>query len=115
MKKNLDQYLQNLSAESRKNVDARANEILAEEMGLQELRKAMQYSQKVLAEKLHVKQGEISKIEHRTDMLVSTLREYVEQLGRSLEITVHFPDKKPIKITQFEIDDPEQSGFATAS
>jgi transcriptional regulator with XRE-family HTH domain len=115
MKKNLNQYLQNLSPEMRKNVDARAAEILAEEMGLQELRKALQYSQTALAEKLHVAQGEISKIEHRTDMLVSTLREYVEQLGGSLEITVHFPDKKPIKITQFEIDDSEQSGLATAS
>jgi len=115
MKKNLNQYLQNLSPESRKIVDARADEILAEEMGLQELRKALQYSQKVLAEKLHVKQGEISKIEHRTDMLVSTLREYVEQLGGALEITVHFPDKKPIKITQFELDSPDQSDLATAS
>ena len=84
-------------------------------MGLQDLRKALQYSQKALAEKLNVKQAEISKIEHRTDMLVSTLRAYVEQLGGSLEITVHFPGKQPIKITQFELDSSDQSDLATAS
>jgi len=114
MKKNLNHYLQNLSPESRKNIDNRAAEILAEEMGLQELRKGLQYSQKTLAEKLHVAQGEISKIEHRTDMLVSTLREYVQQLGGSLEITVHFPDRQPIQITQFELDSPDQPDLATA-
>ncbi len=102
--KDLNNYLQKLAPDRRKKIDARAAEILAEEMGLQELRKALQYSQQALAEKLHVKQGEISKIEHRTDMYVSTLRDYIEKLGGSLEITAHFPNRPPVKISQFKAD-----------
>ncbi len=114
MKKNLNDYLQNLSPERRKIVDERAAEILAEEMSLQELRKALQYSQQALAEKLHVKQGEISKIEHRTDMYVSTLRDYIEKLGGSLEITAHFPDKPPVRIIQFELDVADPKDLAAS-
>jgi len=40
MKKNLDDYLQNLPHERRKNVDDRAAEMLAGEMRLQEALKA---------------------------------------------------------------------------
>ncbi len=90
MKKNLNDYLQKLSPERRSKIDARAAEMLAEEMGLQELRKALKCSQRALAEKLQVQQREISKIEQRTDMYISTLRDYIEKLGGSLEITVHF-------------------------
>ncbi|MCC7529474.1 MAG: XRE family transcriptional regulator [Candidatus Melainabacteria bacterium] len=104
MKKTLNDYLQALPRERREKVDARAKEILAEEMSLQELRKARQQSQQKLAEVLHVKQGEISKIEHRTDMYVSTLRDYIEAMGGTLEITASFPNSPPIKINQFEID-----------
>jgi DNA-binding XRE family transcriptional regulator len=107
MKKTLNDYLQALPAKRREKVNARAKEILAEEMSLQELRKARQQSQQKLAEVLHVKQGEISKIEHRTDMYVSTLRDYIEAMGGTLEITAYFPNSPPIKINQFEIEESQ--------
>lgn len=76
-------------------------------MGLQELRKAMQKSQQSLAEKLHVKQAEVSKIEHRTDMYISTLQDFIQAMDGTLEITASFPNRNPIKITQFELLDKE--------
>ena len=54
-----------------------------------------------LAETLGVNQGEISKIEHRADLYLSTLAEYVEALGGRLEIRAVFADRE-VRITQFE-------------
>lgn len=107
MKKTLTDYMKVLPKERREKVEARAKEILAEEMSLQELRKAKEQSQQKLAEKLNVKQAEISKIEHRTDMYVSTLRDYIEAMGGKLEITASFPNSPPIKINQFESEESE--------
>jgi len=103
MKKTLNDYLQALPPARREKVERRAEELIAEEMGLQELRKAMQQSQQRLAEKLHVKQAAVSKIEHRTDMYVSTLRDFIQAMGGTLEITASFPNRPPVRITQFEL------------
>jgi hypothetical protein len=48
-----------------------------------------------------VNQGEVSKIEHRSDVCVSTLAEYIEALGGRLEIRAVFKDRE-VRITQFE-------------
>jgi DNA-binding XRE family transcriptional regulator len=70
-------------------------------MPLGEIRKARQMTQAKLADALGVNQGEVSKIEHRTDIYLSTLAEYVEALGGKLEIRAVFPDRE-MQITQFE-------------
>ena len=88
-------------------VEARKRQLLAE-MPLHELRRARQLSQEQLAEELGASQPEISKIEHRTDMYVSTLRRFVEAMGGKLEIIAQFPDGT-IRITQFhEVDAANQ-------
>jgi len=73
---------------------------MSHEMVLQDLRQARHLSQERLAELLHTKQANISKIEHRTDMYISTLRDYVEAMGGELEIIAQFADVK-VKISQF--------------
>lgn len=70
-------------------------------MPLEEVRKARQMTQTKLADTLGVNQGEVSKIEHRTDIYLSTLAGYVEALGGKLEIRAVFPDRE-MRITQFE-------------
>ena len=60
-------------------------------MPLDEIRKAGQMTQAKLAETLGVNQGEISKIEHRTDIYISTLAGYVEAVGGKWEIRAIFP------------------------
>jgi len=70
------------------------------EMPLQELRHARELSQASLAEALETDQGNISRLEQRTDMYISTLRRYVEAMGGSLDIVARFPEGD-VRITQF--------------
>ena len=89
-----------MSAGAQKRSETRAN-LLMQEMPLYELRQARQLSQEQLARELHVGQGNVSKIERRTDVYISTLRSYVEAMGGELEITAKFP-QGAVKIKQFE-------------
>lgn len=70
-----------------------AKAALRQEMELAELRQALALTQSTLAEALGVKQGEISKIENRTDVFVSTLRRFIQAMGGDLEIRAVFPDR----------------------
>lgn len=81
-------------------VAERKLELLAA-MPLHELRRARQLSQEQLAEELGATQPEISKMEHRADMYVSTLRRFVEAMGGELEIIARFPDGT-VRISQFQ-------------
>lgn len=74
---------------------------LLAEMPLAELRQAQALTQTTMAELLETSQGEVSKIEKRTDMYVSTLRRYIEAMGGRLDVVARFPDGD-IRITQFQ-------------
>lgn len=63
-----------------------------ERLGFGKLRQARQLTQVQLAERLDVPQAAISRMERRTDLLLSTLRQYVEGLGGQLELRVVFPE-----------------------
>lgn len=89
-----------MPANRRQKIAQRVRETIAA-MPLDEIRKARQMTQAKLAQSLGVNQGEVSKIEHRTDLYLSTLSEYVEALGGRLEIRAVFPDRE-VRITQFE-------------
>jgi predicted XRE-type DNA-binding protein len=89
-----------MSPERRARASARAK-VMRLEMHLADLRRARELSQAEMAEKLGVAQSEVSKVEHRTDMYLSTLRKYIEAAGGTLEIVAHFPDSD-VRIAQFE-------------
>lgn len=110
MARTLNDRLSKASKEHRERVEKRAKELISQEMTLQELRKARQMSQQTVATILHVQQGEISKMERRTDMYISTLRSFVQAMGGSLDIIVRFPNHPAVKITQFE-EEGEAPGF----
>jgi DNA-binding XRE family transcriptional regulator len=61
-------------------------------MALEELRAAKRLTQADMAEVLEVPQSSISRIERRTDMYLSTLRNYVQAMGGVLQIQAIFPD-----------------------
>lgn len=84
----------------RQKIEKRFQESLAS-MPLDELRKAREMTQLQLSEVLGVHQSEVSKIEHRADICISTLVEFVEALGGHLELRAVFPDRE-IRISQFE-------------
>ena len=60
-------------------------------MALDELREALKLTQESLAESPHVNQAAISKVERRSDMLISTLRKIIEAMGGELEIRAILP------------------------
>lgn len=88
-----------MSPASRARSDARHKQLVAE-MPLHELRRAKALSQVKLAEALHINQAAISKMENRTDMYISTLRDYIRAMGGDLEIVARFPDGA-IRINNF--------------
>ena len=102
MPRTLDDKLQGLSAKRQENIQQRANELVAEEMALRDLRKALNQTQKALSKKLGIEQDGISRLENRTDMLISTLRKYINAMGGTLGLTAEFPDRPPIKILSFQ-------------
>ena len=65
---------------------------------LKDLRLAAQQTQEQLAATLGVGQDTISRLEKRSDMLLSTLRHYVESMGGKLELVVQFPNRPPVVI-----------------
>ncbi len=83
---------------ARKKVDVRTSQILAEIDGLQPMRLALNQTQDALAKRLHVSQASIAKMEQRTDLLLSTLRQYVEALGGQLSLVASFPDRPEVRI-----------------
>jgi transcriptional regulator with XRE-family HTH domain len=65
---------------------------------LKDLRQAAQQTQEQLAATLGVGQDTISRLERRSDMLLSTLRHYVESMGGKLELVAQFPNRPPMVI-----------------
>ena len=98
--RNFRELLENMPAERQQKIANRVRQSLAS-MPLDEIRKARHMTQAKLADTLGVNQGEISKIEHRTDIYLSTLAGYIEALGGKLEIRAVFPDRE-MRIDQFE-------------
>ena len=66
-----------------------------------DLRQARHLTQQRMAKRLGVKQHSISRLEQRSDMLLSTLRDYIGKMGGELELTARFPDREPVRIKGF--------------
>ena len=94
----LKEAMGRVSTRRRKGIEARAEALIAEEMTLQDLRKALELTQQNLAERLDVKQESISNLEKRSDLLLSTLRGYIEAMGGDLSLLVRFPDRPPVEL-----------------
>lgn len=86
----------------------RARVELAEALTLYELRKAREMTQSQLARALDTTQPGVSRIEHQTDLYLSTLRSYVEALGGTLELRAAFPDAGEVVLRVLdELDETE--------
>ena len=107
----LTERMEQLPEVRRRKVEERAQALIAEEMSLRDLRKAMQKTQTRVAEQLGINQENVSRIEKRTDLLISTLNGYVEAMGGRLRLVAEFPDRPPIALSGIGILD-EESGQA---
>jgi transcriptional regulator with XRE-family HTH domain len=101
MPRNVDAIIRELSPARRKKVEARAAELLAEEMTLRQLRNAHHKTQVELASLLGIGQEAVSRLEQRSDLLLSTLNEYIKAMGGKLELVASFPDRHPVVVTGF--------------
>lgn len=99
MAKSLNQVLNELPEARRAKVEQRGAELIQEEMTLMQLRKDLSLTQEQMAEMLEKKQGEVSKFEKRGDMLISTLRDYIEALGGELELVARLPGRGAVKLS----------------
>jgi transcriptional regulator with XRE-family HTH domain len=107
MPRNVNEMIKNLPAAQRGKVEARASQLIAEEMTLQELRRARKLSQVRVAKELGIGQEGVSKIEKRADLMISTLRKMVEAMGGSLALVAQFPDSEPVILSGIADDTPE--------
>lgn len=94
MVRSLDQILAGLPLKRRGKIERRANELAT----LKDLRKALERTQEDLAARLGVGQDTVSRIERRSDILLSTLRRYVEAVGGELKLVASFPNREPLII-----------------
>jgi transcriptional regulator with XRE-family HTH domain len=85
---------------SAQKVAAKKTRQMLKKMSLQKIRLAQKMSQERLADLLLTKQANVSRIERRTDMYISTLRSYIEAMGGKLDIIARFPDGD-VRINQF--------------
>jgi uncharacterized protein len=89
-----------MSPERQLQAKRRTNEMLAE-LALQELRQSLNLTQEQVAEIMQLHQAGVSKIEHQSDIYVSTLQKFVWALGGHLKLVASFPDRE-VAINQFE-------------
>jgi hypothetical protein len=78
---------------------AGAAAVMTEEMTLRDLRSALSQTQTTVGNKLGIGQEGVSRIERRSDLLLSTLRGYVEAVGGNLSLIVEFPDRGPVSLS----------------
>jgi DNA-binding XRE family transcriptional regulator len=99
MSTNVNDKIKKLSPAQRKNVEARADELIAEEMTLRELRHARKLTQVRMAKTLGITQDSVSRLEKRSDLLLSTLRKTVQAMGGNLSLVAEFPDRAPVVLS----------------
>ena len=83
-----------LPYERQAKIEARAAELAT----LKDPRQAVAQTQEELAAAFGVGQDTISRLEKRSDMLLSTLRRYIEAMGGKLELVAKFPNRPPLMI-----------------
>ena len=95
----LEEIIAELPPERRRRIEERAAELIAEGMTLRELRKARKLTQASVARELGIGQDAVSRLEQRSDLLLSTLRKTVEAMGGSLSLVARFPDRPPVELS----------------
>lgn len=93
------QFWDQFTDEEKQEITTRAAARIRKYKTLQALRKSVGITQVKVSEALNISQGNLSRLERNSDMLLSTLQGYVNALGGTLSLTVEFPDKEPIALT----------------
>ena len=100
MSKKFSELRTKMSPEAQARSAARAEGMLLE-MRLRELRKSRNVTQVQVALAMGVEQTAVSKLEHRSDLYLSTVYEYIKALGGELKLMASFPEGD-IAVQSFE-------------
>ena len=116
MGKSLDDVMAALPVDRQQSIRVRGAELVAEEMTLRELRKAMGTTQAELASRMGKPQATISRMEAQSDMLMSTLNQVLEGLGGRISILAELPGRAPVRLFGLGdlVPDAKQPGKAAA-
>jgi transcriptional regulator with XRE-family HTH domain len=99
MPTNVDEIIGKLKPAQRRKVEARVARLVAEEMTLRDLRRARKLTQTRMARALGITQDSVSRLEKRSDLLLSTLRKTVEAMGGKLSLVAEFSDRTPVVLS----------------
>src|SRR5256885_12082608 len=100
MSVNIRDKIGTLSTAQRKRIEERATELIAEEMSLRDLRKARRLTQARVAKTLGITQDGVSRLEKRSDLLLSTLRKTIKAMGGDVRIVAEFRDRAPVVLSK---------------
>ena len=98
MTRSLDDLLQTFTPAQQATIKARGSALIEQELTLRSLRQAHDLTQERMAALLGVKQENVSRMERRTDLLLSTMASYVEAMGGKLKLVAEFPGQAPVVI-----------------
>ncbi len=79
-------------------LDSALAQIREHQATLAQVRKAKQLTQTTIGELLEMDQSEVSRLERRSDMLLSTLRSFIQAAGGELQLVATFPESAPIQL-----------------
>jgi hypothetical protein len=99
----LEEFMKDFTPEQRAQVAARTAELVEEELTLRDLRQAQHLTQERMAELMGVEQENVSRLERRADLLLSTLSSYVAAMGGKLRLIAEFPNRHPVAIALADI------------
>jgi hypothetical protein len=99
----LEEFTKDFTPEERAKVAARMAELIEEELTLRDLRQAQHLTQERMAELMGVEQENVSRLERRADLLLSTLSSYVAAMGGKLRLIAEFPNRRPVAIALADI------------
>ena len=107
----LNEVMKKFTPAQRARIEARAQELIEEELTLRDLRQAQQLTQERMAKLLGVEQENVSRLERRADLLLSTLSNYVAAMGGRLRLVAEFPNRKPVAVALGDLrtDKPSKS------
>jgi hypothetical protein len=114
----LDEFMKDFTPQERAQVEARSAELVQEELTLRDLRQAQHLTQERMAVLMGMEQENVSRLERRADLLLSTLSSYVAAMGGKLRLMAEFPNRCPVAISLADITGdapPKQSRRGRAS
>jgi transcriptional regulator with XRE-family HTH domain len=98
MGRTLIEKLAEIPQPRRERIEQHAAQLVCEELSLRELRRALGRTQTKMASYLRVGQDTVARYEQRSDLLLSTLRRYLEAAGGKLSLIAEFPGRPSVRL-----------------